>query len=161
MTNFDRFSWFLTPIFFSGSLPYYDNLTMTQGRVLQEAFSFHFPFVIAICFYRTSFFHTFPYDYNLHNPTSPYQFLTHPIAKKSHQQKLQFFCWYSIRMNCTVSSSKLMIHMQTFKHADWLRACQFLIIPSSESSAESWNWVKKVESECRKLKFDCTYVIFK
>lgn len=64
---------------------------MTQGRVLQEAFSFHFPFVIAICFYGTSFFHTFPYDYNLHNPTNPYQFLTHPIAKKKPSAKIIIF----------------------------------------------------------------------
>ena len=41
----------------------------------------------------------------------------------------------------------LIIHMQKFQQAHWLRACQLIA-----NSAESWNWVQKDEIECRKLK---------
>jgi len=37
--------------------------------------------------------------------------------------------------------------MPKFHHPDWLRACQ--LVPNS---AESWNWVQKVEIEWKKLK---------
>jgi len=36
----------------------------------------------------------------------------------------------------------LKIYMQKFHHADWLTACQ--LIPNS---AESWNWVQKLQIE--------------
>ncbi len=43
----------------------------------------------------------------------------------------------------------LIIDIHKFLHAHWLRARQ--LIPHS---AESWNWVQKVEIECRKLKLN-------